>query len=126
MGYRSAAPRVVLVEDDADSRQALRRLLEEAGFEVEEAGDGGEGVMLVRTLRPDVVLMDLVLPGMSGFEAANALKEDQETSRIPLVAVTASWLGAEASRLRGIGFDGALRKPFGAATLLHEIRRVLP
>lgn len=92
---------------------------------MEVAADGHIGIELARAFRPHVVLLDLVLPGLNGFDAATLLKRDEETEDIPLVAVTASWLGSEAERLRGFGFEGALRKPFGVEPLLEELEKVL-
>lgn len=121
----SGVRRVLLVEDDPPSREALRTVLEEEGFEVEVARDGAEGVELVHSFRPDVVILDLVMPGLSGFDAAHILKEDVETASIPLLAVTASWLGSANGRLEQIGFSGALRKPFPPAALVGEVRKIL-
>jgi CheY-like chemotaxis protein len=125
MAQPAQTPRVVLVEDDDSSRIALQSILQQAGFQVEAARDGGEGVQLVQTFHPDAVILDLVLPGLNGFEAATLLKNDTATADIPLIAVTASWLGSEGGRLRAIGFDTALRKPFPAAELVDELRRLL-
>jgi CheY-like chemotaxis protein len=126
MGFTTDGQRVLLVEDDERSRAALRQILEQEGFVVQVAGDGDEGVGLVPTFRPDVIVLDLVLPGLNGFDTADVLKSDAETSQIPLVAVTASWLGSEVARLRGIGFATALRKPFAAEALIQELRKLIP
>jgi CheY-like chemotaxis protein len=125
MTRTAPAPRVLLVEDDPAARTALKEALQEEGYQVEVAGDGGEGIRRVSEFRPDVILMDLVLPGLNGFDAAVLLKNQPTTSGIPLLAVTASWLGSDGSRLQRIGFDGALRKPFSLHALLTELRRVL-
>jgi CheY-like chemotaxis protein len=125
MGFTASSQRVLLVEDDEQSRSALQLILEDAGFEVRVAADGGEGITLVPAFQPDVIVLDLVLPGLNGFDAAKLLKGDSATSTIPLVAVTASWLGSESGRLRQIGFDGALRKPFTGDALVNEVRKVL-
>jgi CheY-like chemotaxis protein len=125
MDDSQAVWRVVIVEDDDRSRSALRAILEQEGFLVACAGDGDEGVDLVRTFRPDIVVLDLVLPNLNGFDAADLLKRDPATASIPLVAMTASWLGSESERLRRIGFDRALRKPFPVRALIEELRSVL-
>jgi len=117
--------KVLVVEDDDHSRDALRSVLVCEGYDVRVASDGGEGLAIVYTYRPDVIVLDLVLPGINGFDTAAALKSDSSTARIPIVAVTASWLGSESERLRWIGFDGALRKPFPGTALVHELNRVL-
>lgn len=126
MGAIHATQRVLLVEDDEPSRHALQVVLEQEGFVVQVAADGDEGVNLVPSFHPDVIVLDLVLPGLNGFDAAGVLKHDHATSAIPLVAVTASWLGSEAARLREVGFSGALRKPFAAERLVDELRKLLP
>jgi two-component system, cell cycle response regulator DivK len=117
--------RVLLVEDDDQSRTALQMILEEEGFYVCSARDGGEGIQLVPDFRPDVIILDLALPGINGFDAAQLLKAGTETSEIPLIAVTASWLGEDGDRLRRIGFDRAFRKPFSPSALLEELRNLL-
>ena len=117
--------RILLVEDDDGSRSALQQLLEQEGFRVAAARDGGEGMDLVPTFRPDAIILDLALPGLNGFDAAQLLKANALTSNIPLIAVTASWLGAEGERLRRIGFASAFRKPLRPADLLAELERVM-
>ena len=126
MIYRRPPHRVLLVEDDDQSRDALQLILEQEGFDVQVARDGDEGVNLASSFLPDVIILDLVLPRLNGFDAATLLKSEPTTSGIPLVAVTASWLGSEGTRLRQIGFDAALRKPFTATALIDELRKVLP
>ncbi len=125
MGFATDSQRVLLVEDDERSRVALRQILEQEGFVVQVAADGDEGMDLVPSFRPDVIVLDLVLPGLNGFDTADLLKSDAETSEIPLVAVTASWLGSEVGRLREIGFASALRKPFSAEALIQELRKLV-
>ncbi len=125
MGFSATSKRVLLVEDDEPSRSALRIALEQAGFEVRVAADGGEGMTIVPSFQPDVIVLDLVLPILNGFDTATLLKSDSATAAIPIVAVTASWLGSEAYRLREIGFDGALRKPFTSDALVDELHKVL-
>jgi CheY-like chemotaxis protein len=117
--------KILVVEDEASSRLALRDLLVEEGFEVSTAEDGAEGIALARDIHPDLVFLDLVLPNVNGFEAASVLKHDDSTADIPIVAVTASWLGGEGDRLLGAGFDAALRKPFGHDELLGTLRRLI-
>jgi DNA-binding response OmpR family regulator len=113
--------KVLLVEDDADSRAALQQMLEDEGFTVMVAADGEAGIDMAVAFQPDVILLDLVLPHVDGFDAAALLKQEEATSRIPLVAVTASWIGSESSRLREIGFETSLRKPFHPQDLLAVV-----
>jgi CheY-like chemotaxis protein len=120
-----AANRVLIVEDDEQISHALKALLEAEGYLVTTAADGAAGIDLARALRPDVVVMDLVLPEINGLDAATLLKADEATARIPLIAVTASWLGSDGERLRRAGFEGALRKPFPPEALAKELSRLL-
>jgi CheY-like chemotaxis protein len=115
--------RILLVEDDDETRVALRALLEDEGFEVEVAEDGSEGVRLARSKVPDAIVMDLVLPVLNGLDAAVELRREERTAEIPLIAMTASWLGSAVERLRAVGFNGALRKPFSPRDLLDELAR---
>lgn len=117
--------RVLVVEDDVHSQAALRSILEEEGFVVAVSGDGREVPGLARDFSPDLIVMDLVLPGMNGIDAVAVLKRDATLSAIPVLAITASWLGSDSLRLRQAGFDGALRKPFAGPALLDAIRRLL-
>jgi len=125
MSQSDSTQKVLVVEDDNHCRDALRLVLECEGFDVRVASDGGEGLAIVYSYCPHAIVLDLVLPGINGFDTAAALKSDSSTARIPIVAVTASWLGSESERLRQIGFDGALRKPFPGIALIHELNRVL-
>jgi CheY-like chemotaxis protein len=118
--------RILLVEDDDEIRCALQELLEREGFDVEVAANGRDGIHLARAILPDVIVMDLVLPEVNGLDAAVTLRSEGPTAGIPLIAVTASWLGSEVHRLQAIGFDGALRKPFSSEALLAELERHLP
>lgn len=121
----SLTRRVLLIEDDEQVRSALQQFLIEDGFDVRTARDGREGMDLVRSFQPDVIVLDLVLPNLNGFDTAAILKAGDDTAEIPLIAVTASWLGSEGTRLQQIGFVSALRKPFPASALGAELRRVL-
>lgn len=124
--HEPAAPwRILIIEDDRASRAALEEILRNEGFIVHQASDGVEGVALVQRTHPDLVVLDLALPRMNGIEAARILKGDQSTAEIPLLAITASWLGSAADRLRLAGFAAAMRKPFAPDELLGQITRLL-
>jgi len=105
------ARRVLVVEDNLDTSETLRDLLELSGFEVEIAGSGAEGVAAARQFHPDVVLCDLGLPGMNGYEVASTLRRDPETAAARLIALTG--YGGEEDRRRSheAGFDIHLTKP---------------
>lgn len=115
----------MLVEDDPNSRAALREYLEDAGYVVDVATDGSEVAARVAAQRPSAVVIDLVLPGVNGLDLARLLRSDPATADLPLIAVTASWLGSKPDWLQEIGFNRALRKPFSADRLLDALKQVL-
>jgi CheY-like chemotaxis protein len=116
---------VLVVEDDAAVRMAMRLLLEPEGYRVLEAANGQEAIALAVDAHPDLILMDLALPGLNGLDAATHLGTLPETARIPVIAVTASWLGSQTAIMREIGFRSTLSKPFKSGQLLAEVRRAL-
>lgn len=116
---------VLLVEDDRDSRQIYGAVLRHAGFRVVEAADGGEGILLARRHRPDVIVMDLGLPLVDGWTATEVLKQDPTTSGIPVVAVTVHVQDFYRGRAQVVGCDSFLDKPCSPTRLIGEVRRVL-
>ena len=108
--------RILVVEDSPDIRVLIRMLLEAAGHEVITASDGREGVETAKRERPDLVLMDLSLPVLSGWEATKALKETPETASIPVVAVTAHAMHGDRERALAAGCDGFIPKPIDEET----------
>jgi CheY-like chemotaxis protein len=119
-------PLLLIVEDEQALRDALVQLLEPVGCRVVAVERAEEALASAAELRPDAILLDLVLPTLDGIEVARLLQSDPRTSDIPLIAATASWLGERGDLLSTAGFAGALRKPFGRGPLLEELRRVLP
>lgn len=115
---------ILLVDDDADNRSVVSTLLRHYGFEVIECADGESAVALATLHRPDVVLMDVSLPGIDGWTATERLKGDDATSGIPVIALTGSAFPADRARARALGFAGYLAKPCPPAELLREVRRV--
>lgn len=120
-----ANPLILIADDEAPIRTALGDLLRLQGYRVVEAGDGDEALRLADAHQPDLVLMDLVLPGIDGISATHRLRRTPSTAAIPVIAATASWLGEQPGALLAAGFSGALRKPFSAEALTVELRRVL-
>jgi CheY-like chemotaxis protein len=116
---------ILVVEDFDDAREMYRDYLEFSGFRVETARDGREGIEKARTLQPDLVLMDLSLPGIYGWEATRLLKADPETRDILIVALSAHALAAEGERARAAGCDGFIAKPCLPPDLVHEISKYL-
>lgn len=116
---------VVVVEDDLAIQEVLRYTLVQAGFDVRIAGSGEEALNMVRTVLPDVLLVDLMLPGMSGTTLARQIRQDSRTRDLPLIMVTAR--ADESDRVQGldIGADDYITKPFSPRELVARIRAVL-
>lgn len=117
--------RVLLVEDNEDNLQLVRFLLEQDGYEVLAAYNGRTGLALARQELPDLILMDLSLPEIDGWQAAQELKADQNTSWIPLLALTAHTLPGDRQRALSLGFDGFISKPLDVANFGENISRAL-
>jgi two-component system cell cycle response regulator DivK len=117
--------RILVVEDFDDAREMYRDYLEFAGFRVETARDGREAIEKARTLRPDLILMDLSLPGIDGWEATRLLKAAPDTKEIIIIALSAHALAAEGERARAAGCDGFIAKPCLPPDLVHEISKYL-
>jgi two-component system phosphate regulon response regulator PhoB len=116
---------ILIVEDDADILQLLSYNLEAAGFEVSSASDGPDGLSKARQLHPSLIILDLMLPGMDGFDVCRELKRDPETSTMPVIMLTAR--SEEVDRIVGLelGADDYVVKPFSPRELLLRIRAVL-
>jgi two-component system, cell cycle response regulator DivK len=121
--HTSTQPTVLLVEDDADNRLIYQVILEYAGYRVLEAGNGAEGIRLAREDRPDVILMDVSLPLIDGWQATGILKADPGTRRIPIIAVTAHALDRDRAKAMEVGCDGYLPKPVAPRAVVEEVRR---
>ncbi|MDB5100327.1 MAG: chemotaxis protein CheY [Cyanobacteria bacterium RYN_339] len=107
---------ILLVEDVEDNRELARVLLESAGHEVVEAHDGGQAVLAARKHLPALILMDLSLPDVDGWEAFRRIRADALTSHIPVVALTAHAMSGDRERVLAAGFDGYISKPLPVAT----------
>jgi len=115
--------RILVVEDQQDNRQILRDLLTSADFEVIEAEDGEAGVAVAAAHRPDLILMDIQLPGLDGYEATRRLKADEALHAIPVIAITA--LNEAEDKARAAGCDGYISKPYSPRQLLAKVREYL-
>ncbi|HEX9109163.1 MAG TPA: response regulator, partial [Longimicrobiales bacterium] len=102
---------VLLVEDNEDNRIVYATVLEHFGYKVIEATDGAEGVRLARERHPDVVLMDISIPVIDGWQATTMLKDDPATTGIPVIALTAHALPEDREKSVSVGCDGYLAKP---------------
>jgi two-component system, cell cycle response regulator DivK len=115
--------RVLLVEDNEDNRIIYRMILEHHGYDVIEAHDGQAGIEMARTSGPDLILMDISLPVMDGWEATRVLKADLPTSVIPIVALTAHALRSDEAKAAEIGFDAFIRKPAEPKLVLEIVQQ---
>ena len=116
-----ASIRVLVVEDNVDSAESLRMLLELCGYEVALAQDGRQALELAQSLRPEVVLCDIGLPGMDGYQVATHLRERPELASSRLIAVTGYGLADDRRRALACGFDAHLVKPVAPDLLLGEL-----
>jgi two-component system, cell cycle response regulator DivK len=118
-------PKVLLVEDNEMNRDMLSRRLARRGFEVVVAEDGERGVAAAREAQPDLILMDMSLPVLDGWEASRRLKADETTSRIPIIALTAHAMAGDRDRALEAGCEDYDTKPIELARLLEKMDRVL-
>jgi len=114
--------RIPVVEDQEDNRQIIRDLLDHAGFEVIEVGDGEKALTAASAHRPDVILMDVQLPLLDGYEATRRIKADPVLKHIPIIVVTSYALGGDEAEARAAGCDAYMPKPFSPKALLAKVR----
>lgn len=116
---------LLLIEDNEMNRDAISRLLERRGFTVLTAEDGEQGLQVCQERLPDLVLVDLGLPGIDGFEVTRQLKADASTARIPIVALTARAMKSDQEAALAAGCDDYDTKPVDLARLLGKIRALV-
>ncbi|MGH7164855.1 MAG: response regulator [Nitrospiraceae bacterium] len=116
---------ILIVEDNEKNRKLVRDLLQFHKYRTVEAITGEEGVEIARAQRPDLILMDIQLPGMDGFAAFRHLREDPATRGIPVIAVTASAMPQDRERILAAGFDGYQTKPISVKSLPDIVRDTL-
>ena len=114
---------LLLVEDNEDNRIIYSTVLRHLGYRVIEAQDGVEAVELARTAQPDLILMDISIPRMDGWEATRILRGDSRTSAIPIIALTAHALADDRERAAKVGFSSYLAKPIEPKVVVAEVRR---
>jgi two-component system, cell cycle response regulator DivK len=115
----------LIVEDDEMNRDSLRRLLRRRGFDILVATDGAEGVEVARAETPDLILMDMSLPRIDGWEATRRIKDAAETSGIPIIALTAHAMAADRDKALAAGCDDYDTKPIDLDRLLPKIHALL-
>ena len=114
--------RILVVEDQEDLRRVLRDLLTGSGFEVAEAADGQAGVAKAKSERPDLILMDIQLPGIDGYEASRQIKADPDLKATPIIAVSSFAMKGDEQKARASGCDEYVTKPYSPMQLLRLIR----
>jgi two-component system cell cycle response regulator DivK len=117
--------KILVVEDTEDNRQILRDLLGMAGYDMIEANDGAEGVSQATQHKPDLILMDIQMPVMDGYEATRRIKADPELKSIPIVAVTSYALSGDEEKARAAGCDAYIAKPYSPRQMLAKVRQIL-
>ena len=117
---------ILVVEDNEKNLKLVRDVLEYAGYDVRVARTAEDGITLAVKEPPDLVLMDLQLPGMDGMEALRRLRENPRTADIPVVAVTAQAMKQDRERVLDAGFNGYVEKPISVRAFPHQVRSFLP
>jgi two-component system cell cycle response regulator DivK len=116
---------VLIVEDNEKNLKLVRDVLQVKGYQTVEAETGEAGVELARTRHPDLILMDIQLPGINGVEALKILRADPATASIPIIAVTASVMAQDRKMITEAGFDGYVGKPIALKEFLDAVARTL-
>ncbi len=117
--------KMLLIEDNEQNRYLATFLLEQRGYEVVAAESGPVGIELASRIRPDLIVLDIQLPGMDGYAVARALKADPEVRSIPIVAVTSYAMVGDREHAMEAGCDGYIEKPINPETFVSEIERFL-
>ncbi|HEX4039164.1 MAG TPA: response regulator [Acidobacteriaceae bacterium] len=124
----SASPRtplILIADDRPSSRELLRLVLERAGYEVIEAEDGQDALDRARSGNPDLILLDLQMPGMDGYQVLAALRGEDRFQNLPILALTASAMRGDRERILAAGFTDYLAKPAGPEILRETVARLL-
>ena len=119
-------PKILLIEDNEMNRDMLSRRLARKGFHVMVAEDGRKGLELTRTEKPDLVLMDMNLPEIDGWNATKTMKQDEGVKHIPVIALTSHAMAGDKERAFAAGCDDYEPKPIDFSALLSKIHRFLP
>jgi len=117
--------RILVIEDQEDNRQIVRDLMTASGYELIEATTGEEGLEAAARERPDLILMDIQLPGIDGYEVTRRIKADPKLRQIPIIAVTSYALSGDDKKAFAAGCDGYVTKPYSPRLLLAKIREYL-
>lgn len=121
----SEVARILVIEDEPSIRDRLVRMLAFEGFDVATASDGREGVRMARDLVPDIVICDLLMPGVNGFGACRVLRDDPVTSEIPTIVISALNSSSDREKIRELGVEVYLSKPFRNQDLIDALAQCL-
>ncbi|MCB1907877.1 MAG: response regulator [Rhodocyclaceae bacterium] len=116
---------ILIVEDNDKNMKLARDVLQAKGYDTAEAGTAEEGIRLARERAPDAILMDIQLPGMSGLEALQVLRNETATATIPVIAITASVMDQDRANIIAAGFDGYISKPISLKKFLETVRKAV-
>lgn len=120
-----AKDRILVIDDEPDLLSLAKARLELAGYEVLTASDGEEGLEKARTSAPDLILLDLMLPKMDGFEVCEALKIDEKYKHIPIIILTVKFQPVDIRFAKALGADAYITKPFEGKELVEKIRELI-
>jgi two-component system cell cycle response regulator DivK len=118
--------RILVIEDQEDNRRIVRDLVTASGYVLLEAATGEDGVAMASREIPDLILMDIQLPGIDGYEVSRRIKADAKLNHIPIIAVTSYALSGDDQKAFAAGCDGYVTKPYSPRLLLAKIREFLP
>lgn len=118
--------RILLVEDNEQNRYLATFLLQSAGFHIIHAANGREALALATSERPDLILMDIQMPEMDGYEAAQSIRSSPGLEHIPMIAVTSYAMAGDRQKALQIGFSGYIEKPIVTETFVRDIAMFLP
>ena len=116
---------ILIVEDNEKNLKLVRDVLQVKGYETLEAGTGEEGLKIARESKPNLILMDIQLPGMSGIEALKALRAAPATAGIPVIAITASVMQQDRQQIMSAGFNGFIEKPINLRVFLDTVQKAM-
>jgi two-component system, cell cycle response regulator DivK len=116
---------ILIVEDNEKNRKLVRDVLTFTGYRLAEAETGEDGVRLAKELRPDLILMDIQLPGINGITALGQIRDDPAVGRTPVIAVTASAMTHDRQKIMAAGFNGYQSKPINVKDFLAAVRAML-
>ena len=117
--------RILFIEDEPDQIVLIKARLEASGYEFDSASDGESGLKKVSADKPDLVLLDVILPGIDGIEVCKRLKQDPKTKEVPIIILTAIGIKDAEEKCMACGADSFLKKPYDSAVLMKEIKRFI-